>query len=57
MYGSIKFHLNALIRELLKKHVLKNRETSWLNECFKKMDKAKGDSKGKKWTREELYRV
>jgi hypothetical protein len=46
--------LNALIRQMLEQRV--NREsTEWLEECFAKMDAAKGDSKGQKWTRDELY--
>lgn len=49
--------LNALIRELLAKTVLKFGTTSRLNECFQAMDKAKSNSKGKTWAREDLYRA
>lgn len=52
-----KTSLNALIRDLLRKHVFKSSSESWLKECLQKMKKANGNSRGKKWTREELYRV
>lgn len=52
-----KTSLNALIRDLLKKHVFKTPSQSWFEDCVKKMKKAKGNSQGKKWTREDLYRV
>ncbi|EFK96831.1 hypothetical protein LDC_1138 [sediment metagenome] len=29
----------------------------WFEECERLMDKAQGDSKGKKWTRADLYDV
>ena len=45
--------LNALLRDLLR-DVSEERE-SWLSECFTKMDRAKGHSRGKRWTREDLY--
>jgi hypothetical protein len=48
--------LNALIRKLLERTV--NRSSKdWLDECFQKMDRASGDSKGVQWKREELYDV
>lgn len=47
---------NALIRRLLEQTVVKS-SCSWVEESFKLMDKAKVNSGGKKWTREELYRV
>ncbi len=47
---------NALIRRLLEQAVVKS-SPSWVEESFKLMDKAKVNSGGKKWTREELYRV
>ena len=47
--------LNALIRQLLAKTVMKN-STDWLDECFMNMDKSSANSKGKKWSREDLYR-
>jgi len=45
--------LNALIRKLLKDSVDTSNE--WLTESFKLMDKANGNSQGKRWKREELY--
>ena len=48
--------LNSLIRKLLKETVEYN-STNWLDECFNLMDKTKGNSKGKKWNREDLYNV
>ena len=48
--------LNALIRKLLERTV-KRSSKDWLDECFQKMDRASGDSKGVKWQREELYDV
>ena len=48
--------LNALIRSLLKQTV-SNSSTRWLEELFKLMDAAKGNSGGMKWRREDLYRV
>ncbi|MEK6646503.1 MAG: DUF6364 family protein [Candidatus Firestonebacteria bacterium] len=47
---------NALIRRLVEQTVVKS-SSSWVEESFKLMDKAKANSNGKKWTREELYRV
>ena len=48
--------LNALIRDLLKQ-VLKKNKDGWLKECFRLMDKHPVNSKGKKWPREDLYDV
>lgn len=48
--------LNSLIRDLLKQTVI-NDEKHWIDECFNIMDKAKGNSRGRKWKREELYNV
>lgn len=48
--------LNNLIRALLEKTVTKT-DSSWLNACFKKMDRLKIKSKTKKWKREDLYDV
>ncbi len=47
--------LNNLIRNLLKKAVSASNE-NWLEECFQLMDQANADSRGEKWTREELHR-
>lgn len=49
--------LNALIRQLLNNTVLKSNQKQWLDECFQLMSRAKADSKGKKWRREDLYDV
>lgn len=51
-----KMSLNALIRKLLKQNVTGN-STQWLIESFELMDKAKANSKGKSWRREDLHRV
>lgn len=48
--------LNALMRKLLKQTVVDS-SSQWLTDAFKTMDKAKADSKGAKWKREDLYRV
>lgn len=48
--------LNGLIRKLLEQTV-KQRSNNWLEDCFRLMDKAKGNSRGKKWKREDLYDV
>jgi hypothetical protein len=47
--------LNSLLRKLLRQTVEQDSDF-WLDECFKLMDQAGGDSKGKKWKREDLYR-
>ncbi len=49
--------LNGLIRDLLAKTVLKPSGNAWLEEAFSLADKAKGNSHGKKWTRDEIYDV
>jgi len=46
--------LNALIRKLLDQ-TINIESTAWLDECFDLMDQAGGDSKGRKWRREDLY--
>lgn len=46
--------LNGLIRKLLQ-HSVTSTSDAWLEECFTLMDKAQGNSRGKRWTREELY--
>ena len=48
--------LNSLIRYLLEKTVDSNSD-KWVDECFALMDRAKGNSKGGKWKREDLYDV
>jgi hypothetical protein len=46
--------LNALVRELLMKTVLADNKAA-VNEIFRLMDAHPGDSRGKRWTREDLY--
>ena len=46
--------MNALIRKLLEQTVRVQSE-DWLEECFNLMDRAKGNSEGRKWKREDLY--
>ena len=46
--------MNALIRKLLEQTV-KPQADAWLEECFDLMDRARGDSKGRRWQREDLY--
>ena len=46
--------LNALIRKLLEQTV-RLQSDAWLEECFNLMDRAGGDSKGRRWQREDLY--
>jgi hypothetical protein len=48
--------LNALIRQLLEQTVRSNSK-EWLEDCFRLMDKTNADSKGKRWSRQELYDV
>ena len=49
--------LNALIRDLLKRTVRSETENAGLKEFLRLAAQAKGDSKGWKWNREELYDV
>jgi hypothetical protein len=37
-------------------YAVKSESTQWWKETLKLMDQAHGNSHGKKWTREELYR-
>jgi hypothetical protein len=46
--------LNALVRELLVKTVLADREAA-VREMFRLMDAHPGNSHGQRWTREELH--
>lgn len=48
--------LNALIREMLEQRVLRQ-SLDWVDECFEKLERAGGDSKGRAWSRDELYDV
>ena len=49
-----KTSMNALIRKLLEQTV-KFQSDDWLEECFQLMDRAGGNSEGRKWSREDLY--
>lgn len=46
--------LNALVRELLVRTVISDRE-SMVREMFRLMDSAPGNSRGRRWKREDLY--
>lgn len=46
--------LNALVRELLVKAVVSDREAA-VREMFRLMDAHPGNAEGKRWTRDELY--
>ena len=46
--------LNALVRELLVKTVIADRDAA-VREMFRLMDTHPGRSSGKRWTREDLY--
>ena len=46
--------MNALIRKLLEQTVRLQSE-DWFEECFNLMDRANGNSEGRKWNREDLY--
>ena len=48
--------LNAMIRQLLEKHV-KKASVAWFDDCMALMDQVQADSKGKQWTRDDLYDV
>jgi len=48
--------LNNLIRESLKRTVVKGSRATWAGEFLAVADKSRGDSRGKKWKREDLYR-
>lgn len=48
--------MNALIRKLLEQNVIPQSK-DWLEECFSLMDRAKVDSKNRRWKREDLYDV
>jgi hypothetical protein len=51
-----KMSLNMLIRKLLKQNVTDS-SIQWLAETFELMDRAKANSQGKRWRREDLHRV
>lgn len=47
---------NVLVRRLIEQTVVQ-KQGRWLEDTFALMDKANVSSKGKRWTRDELYRV
>jgi hypothetical protein len=47
---------NVLVRKLIEQTVVPQKD-KWLSDTFSLMDKVNVSSEGKKWTREELYRV
>ncbi|AEJ18506.1 hypothetical protein [Gracilinema caldarium] len=47
---------NVLVRRLIEQTVLPQKDT-WLHDTFSLMDAINVSSNGKKWTRDELYRV
>ena len=47
--------INALIRKLLEQTV-RLQSDAWLVECFNLMDRAGGNSKGRRWQREDFYK-
>ena len=49
--------LNQMIRELLRRAVVRESRATWADEFLEAAARAGGDSRGKKWTREDLYRV
>jgi hypothetical protein len=49
--------LNAMVRDLLERTVRPEAENAGLKEFLRLASQAKGDSKGWKWNREELYDV
>ncbi len=48
--------LNVLVRKLLEQ-VVARKDSRWLEDTFLLMDKLHVSSRGKRWTRGELYRV
>ena len=48
--------LNALVRRLLEQAVVR-KKNRWLEDTFRLMDKINVAFKGKRWSRDELYRV
>ena len=46
--------LNALVRDLLARTVLADRQSA-IKEMFRLMDAAPGDSRGRRWKRDDLY--
>ena len=49
--------LNALIRDLLERAIGKDDSGKNIESLFSIMDSVKGNSRGEKWKREDLYEV
>ena len=49
--------LNNMIRDLLERTVVTEARATWADEFLELAVKAGGDSHGKKWKREDLYRA
>jgi hypothetical protein len=47
--------LTGLIRKLLKSAVYREPSSEWINDFLDACNDAEGDSKGKRWKREDLY--
>ncbi len=47
--------LNAMIRSLLERTVRPRQKKTWMDDLIMLADKAKGNSNGWKWNRDELY--
>ena len=45
--------VQCIIRDLLRRRVIQ--EADWISETFRAMDEAQGRSRGRKWSRSELY--
>jgi hypothetical protein len=49
--------LNNMIRDLLRRTVVKESRATWADEFLELSAKAGGNSRGKKWKRGDLYRA
>ena len=49
--------LNNMIRQMLKRMVVREARANWADEFLAVAAKAGGDSHGRKWKREDLYRA
>ncbi len=43
--------------KLLLEQTVRSQSDDWLEECFRLMDRARGNSEGRKWNRKEVYNV
>jgi hypothetical protein len=48
--------LNHMIRDLLRRTVVRESRAGWADEFLDAASRAGGDSRGKTWTREDLHR-